>query len=106
MGAFTVNNRMFDLYALIFFAVLGYVLQENDYPLMPMVLAFVLGPLIEQYYRRTLMYYASFSDALLQYSFGSVFFVLSFALPIVSIGLNNPAVRRRFGLRELMDLSR
>ena len=46
MGAFTVNNRMFDLYSLLFFAVLGYVLQENDYPLMPIVLAYVLGPLI------------------------------------------------------------
>ena len=105
MGAFTVNNRMFDLYALLGFAVFGYILQENDYPLMPIILAYVLGPLIEQYYRRTLMYYSSFSEALFQYSFGSVFFVLAFVMPIASILLNNPAVRKRFGLRELMDLS-
>ncbi|MDR1535135.1 MAG: tripartite tricarboxylate transporter permease [Planctomycetota bacterium] len=105
LGAFTVNNRMFDLHALLFFAVLGYLLQENDYPLMPIILAYVLGPLIEQYYRRTLMYYDSFSEALFQYSFGSVFFVLSFALPVASILLNHPAVRRKLGLRQLMDPS-
>ena len=105
MGAFTVNNRMFDLYALLFFAVIGYIMQENDYPLMPAVLAFVLGPLIEQYYRRTLMYYSGFSDALFQFSFGSVFFVLSFVLPIASILLNNDAVRKKLGLREMMDFS-
>ena len=72
---------------------------------MPAVLAFVLGPLIEQYYRRTLMYYSGFSDALFQFSFGSVFFVLSFILPIVSILLNNDAVRKKLGLREMMDFS-
>ena len=47
IGAFTVNNRSFDLYMLLAFSVLGFVLKENDYPLMPMVLAFILGELIE-----------------------------------------------------------
>jgi len=42
-GAFTINNRMFDLYSVLFFSIIGYILEENDYPLMPMVLAFVLG---------------------------------------------------------------
>ena len=51
------------------------------------------------------MYYAGFSEALFQYSFGSIFFVLSFMLPIASILLNNRAVRKRLGLREFMDLS-
>jgi len=90
MGAFTVNNRAFDLYSLLFFTVIGYVLQENGYPLMPLVLAFILGPLIEPYYRRSLMAYdGNLLDALSTFSMGTVFVVLSMVLPFA-----NPIIDR------------
>ncbi|QHJ70112.1 tripartite tricarboxylate transporter permease [Planococcus halotolerans] len=55
VGAFGVNNRMFDVGALLFFGVLGYLMIKFGYPLTPVVLGFILGPLLETNLRRGLM---------------------------------------------------
>ncbi|UCF74442.1 MAG: tripartite tricarboxylate transporter permease, partial [Betaproteobacteria bacterium] len=43
IGAYTVNNSMFDVWLMAFFGVVGYTFKKLDYPLAPMVLALVLG---------------------------------------------------------------
>lgn len=55
VGAFGVNNRLFDVGALLFFGVLGYLMIKFGYPLTPLVLGFILGPLLETNLRRGLM---------------------------------------------------
>lgn len=55
VGAFGVNNRMFDVGALLFFGVLGYLMIKFGFPLTPLVLGFILGPLLETNLRRGLM---------------------------------------------------
>ena len=92
VGAFTINNRVFDLYAVLLFAVLGYILEENDYPLMPMVLAFVLGNMTEYNFRRTIMYYGSIGQAFTSLSVGTVLVVLGIVLLVSGIIRDIPAV--------------
>jgi putative tricarboxylic transport membrane protein len=55
VGAFTLNNRVTDIYLLLGIGVLGYVLTKLDYPLAPLVLGVILGPIAETNLRRALM---------------------------------------------------
>jgi len=47
VGAYSLNNSIFEVYLTVFFGVLGYIMRKIDYEPAPMVLAFVLGPLFE-----------------------------------------------------------
>lgn len=55
VGAWAVGGNLFDVWTVLFFGVLGYVLQAYGYPVSPMVIALVLGPMLEQNFRRTLI---------------------------------------------------
>jgi putative tricarboxylic transport membrane protein len=53
-GVYAVRVTTFDLFLLIGCGVLGYFLSKNDYPMAPLVLGLVLGPMIENNLRRAL----------------------------------------------------
>jgi putative tricarboxylic transport membrane protein len=55
VGAFTVNNTLFDVWVMLGFGVLGYIMKKLDYPIVPLVLAMVLGRLAENSLRQSLM---------------------------------------------------
>lgn len=55
IGSFSTNNRMFDVWAILVFAIIGYLLQKFRYPIAPLVLGFILGPIVEINLRRSLM---------------------------------------------------
>ena len=46
---------MIDVWLVAIFGVVGYLLRKADYPLAPLVLALVLGPLMEKAFRQTLI---------------------------------------------------
>lgn len=54
LGAYALNFNTFDLFLLLGFGIVGYLMQRYDFPLAPAVLALVLGGLVEQNLRRTL----------------------------------------------------
>lgn len=56
IGAFGLNNRVFDIYVLLFFGLVGFFFKKTDYPLPPFILGFVLGPIFELNFRRALSY--------------------------------------------------
>jgi putative tricarboxylic transport membrane protein len=49
LGAYSVRNSMFDVGVSLVFGVVGYVLRKYQWPLAPMLLTFILGPLLEKY---------------------------------------------------------
>ncbi|MED3875567.1 tripartite tricarboxylate transporter permease [Lysinibacillus capsici] len=53
-GVYAVQFATFDLFLLVACGVLGYLFAKNDYPVAPLVLALVLGPMIENNMRRAL----------------------------------------------------
>jgi putative tricarboxylic transport membrane protein len=55
VGSFALNNRVTDLYLLAAIGVFGYALKALDYPLAPLVLGVILGPIAETNLRRALM---------------------------------------------------
>ncbi len=55
VGAYSANNVSFDVVVFGFFGLLGYVLMKFDFPFAPLVVGFILGPLLEINLRRGLM---------------------------------------------------
>jgi TctA family transporter len=55
IGAYSVNNSTFDIYIVAFFAVLGYIFIKLECEPAPMMLGFILGPLMEENLRRALL---------------------------------------------------
>jgi len=56
MGTYSVSNSTIDLWLVIGFGVFGYMLLRLNFSLPPLLLGFVLGPLIEEHFRRAMLY--------------------------------------------------
>jgi putative tricarboxylic transport membrane protein len=55
IGVYSVQNQAFDIYAMLCFAALGYGMRKLDFDPAPLPLAFVLGPMVEQSLRQSLL---------------------------------------------------
>ena len=55
VGAYSVNNNFFDVWLMLGFAVLGYLMRKLQYPIVPLVLGLVLGNLSENSLRQALL---------------------------------------------------
>ncbi|MEJ1120557.1 tripartite tricarboxylate transporter permease [Phyllobacterium sp. CCNWLW109] len=55
IGVYSVNSNVFDLYAVAFFGLIGYVLAKLRCEPAPLLLGFVLGPLLEEHLRRAMI---------------------------------------------------
>jgi putative tricarboxylic transport membrane protein len=55
IGAFTINNSMTDVWLTLAFGILGYLMKKLSLEAAPMVLAFVLGPMMETALRQSLI---------------------------------------------------
>ncbi len=49
LGAYSVRNSMFDVAVSLVFGLIGFFLRRYQWPLAPLLLAFILGPLLEKY---------------------------------------------------------
>jgi putative tricarboxylic transport membrane protein len=54
LGVYTVQTSVFDMFIVIFFGVVGYLMKKFGFDPGPLVLAFVLGTLLEDNFRRSL----------------------------------------------------
>ncbi|KYH30562.1 tripartite tricarboxylate transporter permease [Neomoorella mulderi] len=54
-GAYSVNNNFFDVIVMLVFGVIGYMMENIDMPVAPMVLGLVLGPIVEVNLRTALV---------------------------------------------------
>ena len=77
IGVFTLNNTSFDIWTLLVFGIIGFAMVKNGFPLTPMVLGVVLGPLAELNLSRSL----STSDDL------TLFFMRPWALFFIVMAL-------------------
>jgi len=55
IGAYTTGNTVQDIYVMMVFGVVGYLMKKFDYEPAPLVLALVLGPIMERAFRQTLI---------------------------------------------------
>lgn len=55
IGVFSLNNATFDVYLMALFGVVGYVFKKLDCEPAPLLLGFILGPMMEEFLRRALL---------------------------------------------------
>ncbi len=55
IGVFSLSNSVFDVYLMALFGLLGYVFAKLECEPAPMLLALILGPMMEEYLRRALI---------------------------------------------------
>jgi TctA family transporter len=55
VGAYALNNSLFDVYVMLAFGLVGYVLEAKRIPLAPLVLGLILGELVERKLRTGLI---------------------------------------------------
>src|SRR5216684_3191545 len=55
IGIYSVNNSSFEIYLTALFGILGFVWMRLGFPLAPMLLGFVLGPMVEEHLRRAML---------------------------------------------------
>jgi TctA family transporter len=55
IGVYSVNNTVFDIYLTAIFGILGYMFTKLQCEAPPLLLGFVLGPMMEENFRRALL---------------------------------------------------
>jgi len=55
VGTYVLNGRLFDVWVMLLFGLLGYYMRINNFPAAPFVLGFILGPMADTNIRRALM---------------------------------------------------
>ena len=52
LGAFSINKNVFDVGVCVLFGVIGWLMNKYEFPLSPILLALILGPMCEQNFVR------------------------------------------------------
>jgi putative tricarboxylic transport membrane protein len=55
VGTYAINNSLTDVYWMLGFGIFGYILKMYGFQMGPVVLGIILGPLMEENYRRAMM---------------------------------------------------
>jgi TctA family transporter len=55
VGVYSVNNSSFDMWVMLALGVFGYAMRKLKFDLGPLLLAFVLGPILEKSLRQSLL---------------------------------------------------
>jgi len=55
VGSYSINNSTFDVFMMLIFGIVGYLFRKFNYEPAPLVLAFILGPMLENALRQSLL---------------------------------------------------
>jgi putative tricarboxylic transport membrane protein len=96
IGAFAIQNAMFDIWLMLLFGVIGYVFKKVGIPLAPLTLALVLGSRAEDAFRLSMI--GSAGDMRVFWSNGLVGTITTLALvllfwPLISRGIDKALKR-------------
>jgi putative tricarboxylic transport membrane protein len=93
IGSFAIASRMFDVWVMLGFGVIGLILRELKFPLAPLVLGVVLGPILDLNLRRGLV----LSDGDLTPFFTRPISMVLWVMVVLTFLLGSEAVTRRLG---------
>jgi TctA family transporter len=83
VGVYSVHNDVFDVFQAIVFGIVGFVLTKLKYPVAPILLGYILGPLVEENFRRTLFVSNGDFSAFVSTPVSCTFLILSVLLLII-----------------------
>jgi putative tricarboxylic transport membrane protein len=86
IGVYSTNNSLFQVGEVLVFGVIGAVFLTLGFPMAPIVLGFVLGPLVEENFRRSLLLSHGDLMVFIQHPISAVFISVSALLIVAQIG--------------------
>jgi TctA family transporter len=92
IGIYSVNTSSFEIYLTALFGVFGFICMQLGFPLAPMLLGFVLGPMMEENLRRAMLMAGGDPSVFVRRPI-SLAFILATVLILLVMVL--PAMRRR-----------
>jgi putative tricarboxylic transport membrane protein len=92
IGAYAVNSNTYDVFVMAFFTVFGYVCLKLDCEPAPLILGFVLGPLMEENLRRALLISRGDTMVFIQEPISLAFLIASALLLLVVAA---PAIQKK-----------
>jgi putative tricarboxylic transport membrane protein len=105
VGVYTVNNDVFDIVLVIAFGALGYLMKKLGFDPGPLVLAFVLGALLEESLRRSLLLFGGDPTGFFSRPISGtllVLFLLVALLPLIRAALPRRRTDARRDTKELV----
>ena len=97
VGSFAIASRVFDVWVMLGFGLLGFVLREMNYPMAPLVLGIVLGDLLDKNFRRAMVLSEGSLEPLFTRPISAVLALLTLAVVLWGIGRVRRGVARLFG---------
>ncbi|MGB9839280.1 tripartite tricarboxylate transporter permease [Thermovenabulum sp.] len=67
VGSYALQNNIYDVLFMVIFGLLGYILEKSGYPVSPIVLSIILGPMIETNFRKALISTGGIGSLLLSF---------------------------------------
>ncbi|MCZ6466911.1 MAG: tripartite tricarboxylate transporter permease [Alphaproteobacteria bacterium] len=95
VGGFVPTLDMHDVWLMLVFGVVGYLMRKLDYPMAPAVLAIVLGPLAEPALRQSLLISGGSFTIFFTRPFSSVFMFIAIGLLVIPLVKQAIDARRR-----------
>jgi putative tricarboxylic transport membrane protein len=99
VGSFAITSRMFDVWVMLGFGVLGFALREMGYPMAPLVLGIVLGDLLDKNFRRAMVLSDGSLEPLFTRPISGVLALLTIGVLLWGIAPVRRAAARLFGAR-------
>ena len=93
VAAFAYNNRLFDVTLMFLFGITGFIMRRRNYPAAPMILAIVLGGMMDSNFRRAVSL-ASSEERFFVALFGRPITIILTFLIIFVVVSNVPQLRR------------
>jgi putative tricarboxylic transport membrane protein len=85
LGCYSVTNQIIGVWLLFVFGVLGYILQKFNFPLAPMILGLILGPIIEINFRRAFYLSGSLGEILTRPITASIFILIFIFIVVMPV---------------------
>jgi putative tricarboxylic transport membrane protein len=94
IGIYSVNSSSFEIYLTALFGLVGFVCMRLGFPLAPMLLGYVLGPMMEENLRRSMLMSGGDPSVFFTHPISLAFMIATVLILIVMVV---PAVRQRRG---------
>jgi len=103
IGSFAIASRIFDIWVMLGFGIVGFLLREMKYPMAPLVLGIVLGDILDKNFRRAMVLSDGSVEPLFTRPISAVLAVITISVICLAI----PPVRRRIlGLLSKLPFNR
>ena len=96
VGSYITNNNPYDVIVMAVFGLVGYLMKKFKYEVAPLILAIVLGPIMEKSFQRSLMMSDGGLDIFVSRPFSVSFLIMAVLILLSPLFMRNKRIREDF----------